>query len=247
MFLKGTTNQNGENQDVEELGYQVHPAFRDGKNNQYHNGEWNEEITGIWVAKFEAGYAGQENTATQNIEVVNTNLQYQRETTNVFGVVEEQKTYMTYPVFMGKAFTYNNLQVGEMYELAKNLNQSGNPYGFNQTVDTHMMKNSEWGAVAYLAHSAYGRNGEKITINNLDVSKAIAEAITVTGYAGNKESAVINKVEKIDTKLLDNYNDKSYAWYTKEGVLASTTANQYGIYDMNGGASEYIARIHTEY
>lgn len=206
MFLQGTTNLNKEGEDVTKLGYKVHPAFTDGKNNNYNNGEWDKEITGIWVSKFEAGYAGQ-----------------------------------TYPVFMGKTYSYNNIQIGEMYELSRNLNQDGNPYGFNRTVDSHMMKNSEWGAVSYLAHSKYGRNGAKITINNLDVSKVENNAITVTGYAGNQTNAIVNKIEKIEEKLEDNYNDKSYAWYTKEGELASTTANQYGVYDMNGGASEYVA------
>jgi len=36
--------------------------------------------------------------------------------------------------------------------------------GINQ-VDAHMMKNTEWGAVAYLSHSIYGKNAE-ITINS---------------------------------------------------------------------------------
>jgi len=36
--------------------------------------------------------------------------------------------------------------------------------GMNQ-IDSHMMKNTEWGAVAYLSHSIYGNNAE-ITINS---------------------------------------------------------------------------------
>ena len=51
----------------------------------------------------------------------------------------------------------------------------------------------------------------------------------------------LNHVEEIKQTLQDNYSDKSYAWYTKEGQLASTTGNLYGIYDMNGGSSEYTA------
>ena len=37
-----------------------------------------------------------------------------------------------------------------------NMKNSGNQYGFITTTDTHMIKNSEWGAVAYLSHSKYG-------------------------------------------------------------------------------------------
>ena len=41
-------------------------------------------------------------------------------------------------------------------------------YSFNYDRDkeSHLMKNSEWGTVAYLTHSQYGRNGNEIYINN---------------------------------------------------------------------------------
>ena len=29
-------------------------------------------------------------------------------------------------------------------------------------LNSHMLKNSEWGAVAYLTESKYGRNGEEV-------------------------------------------------------------------------------------
>jgi len=50
-----------------EKNYVVHPAFRNGdtgdENTSYKNGEWNSEISGIWVAKFEASFEGSETTA----------------------------------------------------------------------------------------------------------------------------------------------------------------------------------------
>ena len=36
------------------------------------------------------------------------------------------------------------------------MKNSSNQYGFSTNTDTHMIKNSEWGAVAYLSHSKYG-------------------------------------------------------------------------------------------
>ena len=39
------------------VGYTVHPAFTDETKINYRNGGWDRELTGIWVAKFEAGYA----------------------------------------------------------------------------------------------------------------------------------------------------------------------------------------------
>ena len=71
-FLIGTTDnyydENGkiqtakrcksENEQVDTtVGYTVHPAFTDETKINYRNGGWDKELTGIWVAKFEAGYA----------------------------------------------------------------------------------------------------------------------------------------------------------------------------------------------
>ena len=38
--------------------------------------------------------------------------------------------------------------------------------GITSFMNSHMVKNSEWGAVAYLTHSQYGRNGTEVTITN---------------------------------------------------------------------------------
>ena len=43
--------------------YYVHPAFTNESSINYANGGWDKELTGIWVAKFEAGYASGNNNA----------------------------------------------------------------------------------------------------------------------------------------------------------------------------------------
>ena len=100
-------------------------------------------------------------------------------------------------------------------------------YGTSTNDDSHMMKNMEWGAVAYLSSSIYGRytnssiciaSGCEVWINN-------NENFT-TGCAGSSVSA--------DRASTCN------AWNTAIGVNASTTGNIYGIYDMSGGAYEYV-------
>src|SRR5699024_7879658 len=48
-------------------GFTVHPAFTNESSINYANGGWDKELTGIWVAKFEAGYAGGNNSATKNV------------------------------------------------------------------------------------------------------------------------------------------------------------------------------------
>ena len=92
-------------------------------------------------------------------------------------------------------------------------------YAFNYDRDkeSHLMKNSEWGAVAYLTHSQYGRNGNEIYINNGDQ----------TGNSGGSTDASLSGAK--------------YAYNTPEGQKASSTGNMYGIYDLSGGNLEYLA------
>ena len=127
------------------------------------------------------------------------------------------------------------------------MNDSGNKFGFATTVDTHMMKNQEWGAVAYLSHSKYGINKE-ININN--------SSSFYTGRSGGNVGGQtpINGTYTEEAST-DQYN--TYGFYTYDGYLlnygkntksstkdmtkiASTTGNVYGIYDMSGGAWEYV-------
>lgn len=51
-----------------------------------------------------------------------------------------------------------NLSFKKFYDISKTFET------YNIEKDAHMMKNSEWGAVAYLAHSKYGIN-DKISAN----------------------------------------------------------------------------------
>ena len=113
-----------------------------------------------------------------------------------------------------------------------------------------MMKNSEWGAVAYLSHSKYGVNRE-VYINN--------SSSYYTGRSGGNVggSTAINTVYTDQTSTT-RYN--KYGFYTWDGYLisygtntkstihdmskvASTTGNITGVYDMSGGAYEYVMGV----
>ena len=123
-------------------------------------------------------------------------------------------------------------------------------YGSTSKVDSHMMKNSEWGAVAYLSHSKYGVNRE-VYINN--------SGQYYTGRSGGNVggSTAINTVYTDQTST-DQFN--TYGFYTWDGYLleyntnnktnthdiskvASTTGNITGVYDMSGGAWEYVMGV----
>ena len=185
------TNASGEG------NWNVHPAFTDGSENNYANGGWDRELTGIWVAKFEASssspsldYGGGDVT-TLNVKV------------------------------LPNVTSWRNISITNMFSNCLSMNGSGNIYGSPSNAVTHLMKNSEWGAVAYLTHSRYGRNGEEVTINN--------SSSYITGNAGDAVSSAFN------TGGISNQYD------TNKGILASTTGTIYGIYDMSGGADEYVA------
>ena len=52
--------------------------------------------------------------------------------------------------------SWRSITISNIYEVCKN---------YNSTLNSHMMKNDEWGAVAYLSKSKYGKNGE-VDINS---------------------------------------------------------------------------------
>lgn len=101
--------------------------------------------------------------------------------------------------------------IGNMFTDAKN---------YATEKESHLIKNSEWGAVTYLTHSKFGRNGNKIDINNTAITGKGAGTV-------NLES------------------NKSYDYNTKIGAKASSTGNVYGIYDLHGCSYEYIASFNT--
>ena len=117
----------------------------------------------------------------------------------------------------------NSLRGQNISSFATNImkmNDSGNQYGLSTNTDTHMIKNMEWGAVAYLSHSKYGtctdETCQEIGINNN------SNYITGCGSsAGSSSSSTCNSYD------------------TEQGMLASTTGNIYGVYDMSGGAYDY--------
>ena len=100
-------------------------------------------------------------------------------------------------------------------------------YNYKREANSHMMKNTEWGAVAYLSHSKYGIDYE-ININNNSSYK--------TGY-----SALLSTNQQTYPGTYGDSSTYNEPYNTATGYLASTTGNISGIYDMAGGAHEYMA------
>ena len=127
-----------------------------------------------------------------------------------------------------ESWRYQN--IGQQYTTAINATygytiSNANTDEIKSFMYSHMMKNSEWGAVAYLTQSKYGRNGKEIDINNSNSF--------ITGNGGGSTSA-------------SSVSGTANAYNTVKGVKASTTGNVYGIYDMSGGTQEHVALFNSK-
>ncbi len=132
-----------------------------------------------------------------------------------------------------------NLSVSDMYNSIRSMNGQN---GLNGTSDIHMIKNTEWGAVAYLSQSNYGlckttpgTPCENVKIENNSFYNSTATDI-VTGCGGN-DTSVSTTNTGIDICPVDN------RWTTVSGIKASTTHNITGIYDMAAGRAEFTMGV----
>jgi len=107
-------------------------------------------------------------------------------------------------------------------------------YDYKRDYNSHMMKNTEWGAVAYLQHSKYGSMSSVRINNNSDY---------VTGYAALNEPTCGKTGKNEECNRYGTESSVTQPWNTSVGYLASTTGNISGIYDMSGGAFEYVMGV----
>ena len=271
VFLIGTTDnyydENGKLQKAKRqtkkeetidttTGYTVHPAFTNESNIGFANGGWDKELAGIWVAKFEAGYAGGNNQAESKASSVNytqsdawvngkelNSSDAMAEARNwKDGIYGNKTTSIKYPTFQGLTYSINYINHNDAFNISKVLTETGNIYGLNKnTTDSHLMKNSEWGAVAYLSQSQYGLNGTNIYINNANLNNSTNTIYAVTGCAGITEDAL--PIETTIEKLNNRTETNEFVWTQKQGTRASSTGTIYGIYDLSGGISEKTANL----
>ena len=131
-------------------------------------------------------------------------------------------------VIKPNVYSWRNITLGNMFK---------NSYDYKRDLDSHMMKNTEWGSVAYLQHSIYGSQAS-VRINN--------NSSYITGYAATEESTLGynggNSIEgnRVESTTLGQDGNYTINYLTQNSVVASTTNNYSGIYDMSGGAWEYV-------
>ena len=137
----------------------------------------------------------------------------------------------------------NYISISDAYNISRALTENGNIYGLSSSTDSHLMKNSEWGAVAYLSHSKYGTNGVEPYVNNINLNNSTQSVYAVTGVTTGTTNAgaKTTTIEKINGATGNTANDGIYTWDQIEGQKASTTLNMYGVYDFSGGIWERTA------
>ena len=179
--------------------YYTHPAFTFGS----------QKLTGFWIGKFELSSS---NSATG---------------TSYGG---GESTTLT-PRILPNVASWRYNTVSNYWKVIYDMQASNNIYGLptsRTNVDSHMLTNMEWGAVAYLTNSKYGRctNG-----SCTEVSK--------NGYGEKSNFTTMTGCGPIASGGT-SYGTTCNAYNTTLGQMASNTGNIYGVYDMSGGAGEYV-------
>ena len=191
------------------------------------------ELSGFWYGKFEIG-------GTLASSCTN-------ETCNVSNIVVKPNVS-----------SLRSQKVSSFFYASRSMEQTGNSFGFvSSEVDTHMSKNNEWGAVAYLTQSIYGRCSNSTTCSEVYINNS-------SGYYTGRSGGNVGGSTPINGTYTDQtsktqYN--TYGFYTYDDYLlnyntntkgnkvqgkgtgASTTGTIYGIYDMSGGANEYVMGV----
>ena len=125
------------------------------------------------------------------------------------------------------AYSWRGIQVANAFYTS---------YDYKRNLDSHMMKNTEWGAIAYLQHSKYGSQTSVRLNNNLS---------RITGYTANNEPTCgyTDTNEECNRYCNDESCNTAYPNKTADGQLSSTTNNVSGVFDMSGGAWEYVMGV----
>ena len=107
---------------------------------------------------------------------------------------------------------------------------------FSQDLNSHMLKNSEWGAVAYLTESKYGRNGTEVDMNNQNYTTAMGDIANVGQSSTGNETGIYD--------LRGGTSERVAAYYS-----GSTSSNltDYGISLVNDYANENTKKYVTAY
>ena len=207
------------------------------------------ELVGFWFAKFEMSTDNQECLLNQSASCNKDNL-------NI--LVKPDQVSLRYII---NSNMFINIRSMELYNNIHGFSQNSNATSYldsnnnlsgvikndDNNYDIHMLKNMEWGAVAYLSFSKYGKQGNDLYNNNYkniysNTSKIIENNILTIGtiygifdmVGGSDENVMavsvtkdgsinIGKVLNPSTNMWDKDADKLLSkYYDKYSYFTST-------------------------
>ena len=167
----------------------------------------NQELKGFWMGKFELS------SETPNTDDGGGNT-----------------TTLT-PRILPNVTSWRYNPVSNFWKVIYDMQTSNNIYGLptsRTNADSHMLTNMEWGAVAYLTNSKYGR-----------CTNGSCTEVSINGYGETSNYTTMTGCGPISSDSTSS-GTTCNAYNTTLGQTASTTGNIYGVYDMSGGATEYV-------
>ncbi len=200
------------------------------------------ELNGIWVGKFEM-------TGTRTTPTVKPNQHA--------NINESIGNFYSMARSIGKEDKCNVGGGSSRNDPTDDLVQNSHNLA---TTKSHMLKNSEWGAITYLAHSKYGAGINTSYTRKSNVSKNGAVSDSSDDADGDYDSfgySAATGCGPVSAGSIDSYNSNivlnadtiesglacgsaQKAYNGRTGILASTTNNVYGVYDTAGGVDEYV-------
>ena len=220
QYAGGTAEQPGEivinflnrinDTSSDSTNYRVHPAFNFGE----------DKLTGFWYGKFEPSP--------------------KTKCTASFSAEKGCDLETLIPQIKPNVASWRGIRISTEFTVSqKMITEHASEYGFNNNgnTDTHMSKNSEWGAVTYLSQSKYGKYGNSLYTG---VYKEVYQNKSDSYLTGNSNGTPSQEASREEGQCA--YNDMINLGEGKGfcGPGASTTGNITGIYDMSGGAYELV-------
>ncbi len=186
-------------------------------------------VNGIWVGKFESGYKDAESTKAAEVNPASADE-----------AIEAAKKLQIKP----NVYSWRSIQLANAHLVS---------YNYQRELDSHMMKNTEWGAVAYLTNSKYGRckdnqcnDDSRVRVNNNDshLTGYAARNNPTTGDIGSSTvepcSSYPNACNEHGPSEAGSDGEYTVNYFNNLSTLASTTGNYTGIYDLSGGSLEFV-------
>lgn len=185
------------------------------------NGGWSSDLPGFWFAKFEM--SGETGASLAS----------------TYGVQSIVNQIIGTQYTNGREATYGYTGSKDIYD------------GKTSYMNSHMIKRSEWGAVAYLTHSKYGRNGNEIRINSTNYTGGG----TGEAYSTNTNQSTTGNIYGIydmsggayDSAAVFNSVDKSgnysnYGWTTATGLTVNSNSTKYAT-KYNNTTTNYCGEV----